>query len=223
MISALIPAAGLGLRLGLGPKLFLEAGGRPLIRRLLAQLQGQVDQIVIAVPPAHLAAATSLLKGVEDGELPLDIIAGGQTRQESVEQLVAAARHPWVLLHDAARPLVSARLIEQVIAAGRNRGAAAAILPCDVPLARLAAGHISEHLPAAAFGLFQSPQFFPRNLLQHVLAEASAAGLQRQSTLQLWLDAGHPVQAVAGEKTNFKLTDPADWQLLTALLPLLDP
>ena len=54
MISALIPAAGLGLRLGLGPKLFLEAGGRPLIRRLLAQLQGQVDQIVIAAPPARV-------------------------------------------------------------------------------------------------------------------------------------------------------------------------
>jgi 2-C-methyl-D-erythritol 4-phosphate cytidylyltransferase len=153
--------------------------------------------------------------------LAIRIIAGGPTRQDTVQRLAEAAACELVLLQDVARPFVSERLLHAVISAGQMHGAAAAMLPCEVPVARLEGEWVVGHNDAGAAALFQAPQVFEQAKLLGVLQAARANDLSRQSTAQLWLDAGHRLYAVAGEKTNIKLTTPDDWLMAQSLVNLL--
>jgi 2-C-methyl-D-erythritol 4-phosphate cytidylyltransferase len=204
--SALVPAAGMGTRLGLGPKALLSIAGKPLLRSLVDRLLRVADEVVLAVPAAHLAHFESAYPDCR-------CIAGGDSRQDSVQRLVLAATHDWVLLQDAARPFASERLLRAVAAAAAETGCAGAFLDPEVPVARIAGGMVAEAIARDHAGIFQAPQAFSRTLLLAVLDEADARGWREQSTLQLALRAGVAVRSVRGEKTNIKLTTPEDWAM----------
>ncbi|MDB5046008.1 MAG: 2-C-methyl-D-erythritol 4-phosphate cytidylyltransferase, partial [Deinococcus sp.] len=105
--AALIPAAGSGTRLGQGPKAVVEVGGLSLLARSVACLLPYVDEVLVALP-----AGLSLPDGLE-----VRAITGGNTRQASVLALLQATDADVVLIHDAARPFLPARVIRQVAAA----------------------------------------------------------------------------------------------------------
>lgn len=209
-VSVLIPAAGLGERLGLGPKALLPLHGRPVIEWLADKARAAGAEVLVACAP-DMAAPAGCLR-----------IEGGATRQESVQRLAEAAGRPWSLLWDAASPFASLALARAVLAAAAARGGAATCswrpeVPCyplqaDGRIARPCEGEVVWS---------QTPQAYATALLREVTARAAREGWAAQSTVQLLLRAGRPVAAVPGEKLNLKLTTPEDWLLAQALRALL--
>ena len=129
--AAIVPAAGRGERLGPGvPKALRLLGGVPLlVHAVRALVQSRlVDVVVVAAPPGDVAAVRGLL---DDHELPKDVevVAGGSTRQESVRLALVSLPEDVdvVLVHDAARPLVPAELVDAVAQA--VRAGADAVVP----------------------------------------------------------------------------------------------
>lgn len=213
-VSFLIPAAGTGQRLGMGPKGFLELQGRPLLCWLADKALRVAGEVLVAVPPAHVAEVAAMLPGCR-------VIAGGADRHESVAGLVAAARGDWLLLHDAARPFASVALFRAALNAARETGCSATLLDPEVPVARVRDGLLVEAHPPSTMGVSQTPQVFSREAMRRMQASASAHGWRPQSTMQLALLAGERVRAVRGEKTNIKITTPEDWAAVQHLDDLL--
>lgn len=209
-VSCLIPSAGNGERMGLGCKGFLPLAGKPLLRWLADKAVRVADEVVVAVPVERLDEAIALLPDCR-------VIAGGETRHDSVALLAQAAHGDWLLLQDAARPFSSVGLCSAVLAAARATGCAGAFLDPEVPVARLRDGRVEAVLLRDEAGIFQSPQAFSRVAMQQMLGYAQAHGIKPQSTLQLAIEAGIAVAAVAGEKHNIKLTTLPDWQLAKLL------
>ena len=204
-VSCLIPAAGAGLRLGEGTKGFLSLAGRPLLCWVTEKALQVADEVIVAVPADRVDEATPLLPRCR-------VVAGGGSRHDSVALLAELAVGDWLLLHDVARPFASVGLLQRVLEAARATGCAGAFVDPEVPVARLRDGFAVEALPRHEAGVFQAPQAFARQQLLAIVEQARTDGRQPQSTMQLALDAGLRVAAVAGEKTNIKITTPEDWR-----------
>jgi 2-C-methyl-D-erythritol 4-phosphate cytidylyltransferase len=209
-VSVLIPAAGSGQRLGLGPKAWLTLDGKPVIDWVCAKAAQLGDEILVACP-----AGTPAPQGCVR-------IEGGSTRQDSVRRLTRAATRPWVLLWDAARPFGSVQLAQAVLRKARDGGASGAFVLNEVPAGLVQDQRLVQALPAGSVAAFQTPQAFRRELLLEVMDHAAAQGWQAQSAVELVLRAGHDVGMVPGEKLNIKLTTTEDWQLAQHLRGLLD-
>jgi 2-C-methyl-D-erythritol 4-phosphate cytidylyltransferase len=214
MTVALIVAAGSGERLGAGhPKAFVQLAGRPLLQwsvDALARVAG-IEQIVVALPAGAQAPAGTV--GVE----------GGAARSESVRRaLEAAGAGDPVLVHDAARPLVTPQLAERVIAAlGADPGAAGAIAAAPVTdtIKRAdAAGAVRETLVRGELWSVQTPQVFRRD----ALADALAAGRDElaAATDDAWLveRRGGRVLLVEAPADNIKVTVGLDLRVAELLL-----
>jgi len=208
-VSVLIPAAGSGERLGLGPKAMLPLAGRPVIDWMVDKARQVGSEVLVACAPGMAAPAGSIA------------VAGGATRQDSVLALVARASRPWCLLWDAASPFASVALARRVLEAGAASGAATAYLPASVAWFDIDGGQVLRTHAAAGTGSSQTPQAYSTALLREVTMLAAGEGWQAQSTVQLVLQAGHAVAAVPGERLSIKLTTPEDWILAQALHDLL--
>jgi 2-C-methyl-D-erythritol 4-phosphate cytidylyltransferase len=213
-VSCLIAAGGMGARLGLGPKGFLELQGRPLLCWLADKALRFADEVVVAVPAGQRAVAAALLPQCV-------VIEGGETRHASVRRMAEAARGDWLVLHDAARPFASLALFRAALQAAADTGCAATLLDPEVPVVRVRDGMLVEAHPPADMGVSQTPQVYSRAAMQRMQAQAAAHGWAPQSTMQLALLAGERVRAVRGEKTNIKITTPEDWATVQHLEDLL--
>lgn len=213
-LSVVIPAAGVGSRLGLGPKAWLELDGLPLLVWVARKALALTEDVLIGVLPTDLARAQ---RTCHAHGLPVQLLVGGESRQETVLALVKACDGETVLIQDVARPFVTQELLRAVVDAANLHRAAAAFLPAEVPMGILDAGWVAGYKSAAEVMSFQAPQAFARDELLDVLEAAQQRRLERQSTAQLWLDAGLRICPVRGEKTNIKLTTPEDWVIAQAL------
>jgi 2-C-methyl-D-erythritol 4-phosphate cytidylyltransferase/2-C-methyl-D-erythritol 2,4-cyclodiphosphate synthase len=208
-VSAIIAAGGRGERFGAGrPKQLLTLGGVPILERSVNALLGhaRIQDLVVALPPELAAAPPDYLRGRDK---PVVVVEGGVRRQDSVA--LAFARVPVradiVVIHDAARPLVSASLIERTVSAAAEDGAAvAAMRATDTVKRGDAEGRVIETLPRQHVYLAQTPQAFRVDVLRDALALAVDA--TDEATLAE--RAGHRVRLVEGEATNVKITTPAD-------------
>ena len=226
MAVALIVAAGSGERLGAGrPKALVELAGRPLYEWSLDALRGTagVERIVIAMPE-HPDQGGARRFSVH-AQAPPEIVSvpGGATRSESVRRaLGAAGEGDPVVVHDAARPLVSAGLAEEVIAAlERDGGADAAIaaVPVTDTVKRVeAGGAVTETLDRGELWAVQTPQVFRRAALERAL-ECSPEQLAR-ATDDAWLieRAGGRVIVVGATPENLKVTTAFDLSVAELLL-----
>jgi 2-C-methyl-D-erythritol 4-phosphate cytidylyltransferase len=208
-LAVLIPFAGRGERLGLGPKAMLEVAGRPIVAWIADKAARVAADTVIAAPDELVAELRHLCPRAK-------VIAGGQTRQDTIELLVSATEAEFVLIQDGARPFVSVRLMRLVASVAMAEGAAGAFLSPEVPVARIADGWVVGDLEAKDVGLFQAPQAFSRRQLLDLHALAHRYGWRTQSTVQLALRAGVRVRAVGGEKTNIKITTADDLRWVQA-------
>lgn len=214
-VSFLIPAAGAGQRLGLGPKGFLELQGRPLLCWLADKALRVAGEVLVAVPAERVEATAALLPGCR-------VFAGGATRQDSIAVLAGHAAGDWLLVHDGARPFASVALFEAVIAAARRDGCAGAFLSPSVPVARLRGGRAVEAYAGHEVGIFQTPQVFARADMSRMLDhQRTVPGWFAQSAVQLALAVGIEVHAVPGEMHNFKITSADDWRMAQHLGHLL--
>ncbi len=205
-LSIVIPAAGVGERLGLGPKALLELNGEPLIVWITRKALKLAGEVIITAPPGLHQQFRQLCPGCI-------IIEGGDTRQSSVENLAKHASRPYVIIHDVARPFVSLQLFIDVYKKARETGCAGTFLTPDIPVAVIEQGLVTRGYRRNQVGIFQGPQAFRREILLDIVAQANQHNWDEQSTLQLALRADVPIAAVEGEKNNIKLTTPEDWQL----------
>lgn len=214
MTVALIVAAGSGERLGAGrPKALVELAGRPLLQWSIDALKNVVgiEQIVVALP-AGVAAPVGVT-GVE----------GGAVRSDSVRKALAAAGPgETVLVHDAARPLLTPELAGEVIAAlvgDPGADAAIAAVPVTDTIKRLGeGGAVTETLDRGRLWAVQTPQVFRRGVLERAL-QVTVAELAR-ATDDAWLieRAGGRVVVVHSSDENLKVTTPLDLQMAELLL-----
>jgi len=202
-VSVLLPAAGSGERIGRGPKAFLRVGGKTLLEWALEGF-AWADEVVVALPPGFRM----------DG---LKTVPGGQTRQQSVFNLVQAATGEVVLVHDVARPFVVRSAVERLLEAVRATGAASLVVPVPDTLVREEAGRYGEVIAREHHRLVQTPQGFRRELLWQAHQQARAAGIEFTDDAQLvrWL--GYPVTLVGGDRRMFKVTYPEDLILAEGL------
>jgi 2-C-methyl-D-erythritol 4-phosphate cytidylyltransferase/2-C-methyl-D-erythritol 2,4-cyclodiphosphate synthase len=224
-VSAIIAAGGRGERLG-GPvpKQLLRVGGRPILERSVAAFLAhpQVDEIIVALPRDMCEAPPFYLVGTAK---PLRIVQGGIRRQDSVLNAFHAASlsSDVIVIHDAARPFVTADLIRRTIAAAVESGAALAALHARDTVKQTTAGSGGEPvvggtLPRDSIALAQTPQAFRRDVLQAALA----VGGEATDEATLAERAGYPVRIVDGDASNIKITTPGDLALADAIASMSD-
>jgi 2-C-methyl-D-erythritol 4-phosphate cytidylyltransferase len=225
MTVALIVAAGSGQRLGAGrPKALVELAGRPLYEWSLSALKATdgLERIVLAVP-AGLEAGTHDFDLQVQGSPQLLVVAGGATRSESVRRaLEAAGAGDPVLVHDAARPLLTSAIAGRVIEAlleDRDASGAIAAVPVTDTIKRVGrARAVRETLDRSELWAVQTPQVFRRAALERAL-DVPAEELAR-ATDDAWLveRMGGKVIVVAASEENLKVTSPLDLRLAELLL-----
>jgi len=219
-VAAIVAAAGLRTRLGRGSKALVQLNGRTTLARaveLFLALE-EVTRVIVVAPPARLAAAEAEIAGLRPDK-PVEVCAGGESRQESVRAgLSLLGGADFVLVHDAARPLASAALCRRVLRAAIESGAAFPGLPPRDAVKRVDGNRLVESLDRDRIVLAQTPQAFAYGLLLKAHYEAHETGLVGDDDAQLVAAAGHPVTVVEGEPGNLKLTTVDDLEVLEALL-----
>jgi 2-C-methyl-D-erythritol 4-phosphate cytidylyltransferase len=221
---ALIVAAGRGERLGGdGPKALVPLAGRPLLQWSVDALRSvsSIERIVVALPPGVSAPAGTI--GVP----------GGAARSESVRlALAAAGPGDPVLVHDAARPLLTGELAERAIAAVLAKGVDAAIAAAPVTdtikrvaeskeeegRVRVRDAAVVETLDRSTLWAVQTPQVFRRAALERALDVPDE--VLAQATDDAWLveRAGGRVVVVEAPRENLKVTTPLDLALAELLI-----
>jgi 2-C-methyl-D-erythritol 4-phosphate cytidylyltransferase/2-C-methyl-D-erythritol 2,4-cyclodiphosphate synthase len=213
--AALIVAAGRGLRAGPGgPKQYRSLGGQPVIYRAMQAFCHHPE--VFAVQPVVHADDRAIFQDAVRGLRHEVCAAGGMTRQASVHAgLEALARHQpeVVLIHDAARPFVSAALISRAIEAAARTGAAIpAVAVTDTIKLINAEGHVEATPDRARLRIAQTPQAFAFTAILNAHRRAASEGrsdFTDDAALAEW--AGLTVATFAGDPGNMKLTTPEDF------------
>lgn len=210
-IYAIIPAAGSGVRFG-GKKQEALLKGISLLDRTVSVFQktGLFKKIIVVgpfLPPP--------LRGGGEGEGEIIVVAGGKTRAESVFngfQALKAGDDDIVLIHDAARPLVSPGLIKKVIGAAKEKGAVIPVLPLSDTVKKVKGDRIEATLDRSGLAGAQTPQGFLVKKLKKAYAKVALSEIVTDEARLLEL-AGEEVFTVEGEQNNIKITTPEDLRL----------
>jgi 2-C-methyl-D-erythritol 4-phosphate cytidylyltransferase len=219
-VWAILAAAGKGDRLGLDrPKAFAPLNDRPLIAEPLERLDGSdwIEGIVIAAPPEWEEPCILVAEEVAAGKVA-ETVTGGESRSESVR--IALAQVPEdatvVLVHDAARPLLTEAVIERVITAlGDGWDGAVPALPIADAVKRVDGEAVKETLDREGLVTVQTPQAF----VASVLREALSGDLSNAPDCASLVEArGGRVRIVQGDPRLLKVTDPADLELVASWL-----
>jgi 2-C-methyl-D-erythritol 4-phosphate cytidylyltransferase len=216
-----IVAAGAGVRAGTGePKQFRPILGVPMLLRAVRPFAAHPDvsQVVVALPAAFAERPPAWLAPLV-GER-LRIVPGGATRVESVQAGLAAlnASLAIVLVHDAARPFVTATTIDAVIVRARTGvGAVAAVPMGDTVKEVEGERRVARTVGRDRLWRAQTPQGFPRAILEAAYAARKDGAPLPTDDAELVERAGFPVEVVAGSPHNLKVTTEADWRLAEAL------
>lgn len=223
-MGVVIVAAGQGTRLGAGvPKQYLPLGGVPMLLRALRPFTShpEVAHTVVVLPAADAAHPPAWLAEVLGDTL--SVTAGGAERRDSVACGLAAlpAACAVVLVHDAARPFVDQAIISAVAAVARTGEGAVPAIPVGDTLKQVAAGEggrILRTVPRDGLFRAQTPQGFPRRVLQEAHARAPRGGGAATDDALLVEQAGVPVRVVPGSARNFKITTEDDLRIAERLL-----
>ena len=219
---ALLPCAGSGARAGTGlPKQYQPLAGRPLVRHTLAALTAvpRIARVLVVVAPGDAR--------LSDLGAPVEVRAcGGATRAESVFNglgwLLAAGAAPadWVLVHDAARCLVTPAQIEALIdACWRDPVGGLLALPLADTLKRAEGGRVAATLEREGSWLAQTPQMFRLGALHAALAAHAGSGFAGITDEASAIEAaGQRPLLVRGSAHNLKVTYPEDFALAEAIL-----
>ncbi len=194
------------------PKAFLDLGGQPLLLRsaLAFEAAPSVRDVVAVVPRDEIEAARGLLSPVTK---LLAVVPGGLRRQDSVLEglkQVPAGFDGVVLVHDAARPLVDAELVEKVAQAAAEAGAALPVLAVVDTVKRVRDGWVLETLDRSELGAAQTPQGFRFALLVSAYEAAFRDRVTVTDEAMAVERLGSPVRAVPGSSRNRKITTTED-------------
>ncbi len=221
--AIIVVAAGSGTRLDAGaPKAFVGIDTHSILRHALDGVFAAAPAQVIVVAPAGFEGdAEAELRAAAGDRIDLGrVVTGGDTRQESV---AAGLEALWgdvtrVLVHDAARALTPPAIIDAVAAGTDGESGVIPTLPVVDTLKRVDGDAVIAPVDRSELAAAQTPQGFPRALLEAAYDAATASGIEYTDDAALFAAAGHPVRRIAGSPRGFKITTPADLERARHLL-----
>jgi 2-C-methyl-D-erythritol 4-phosphate cytidylyltransferase len=216
-VLAIIPAAGLGVRMGgATPKQFLSLEGVPIFVHTLRKFAASeaVDDILLALRPDDMERADADVAREHFSE-SVKLVAGGATRQETVARALAEAPPGTeiVVVHDAVRPFIELEMIQRVVEAARKDGAAILGIPSVDTVKQVERQIILGTIPRERIVLAQTPQAFRYSLIREAFDRAIADGFSGTDESSLVERLGHNVTALMGSDRNIKITKPSDLPL----------
>ena len=218
----LIPAAGMGRRMGCDRnKLLLRLLNQPILAwtLLAAEAAEQINWIGIVGQPSDFPDFQTILAALNLNK-PVELIIGGQSRQESVynglQALPAAAQQ--VLIHDGARCLVTPQLLDHCATTLSNCQGLIAAIPVKDTIKVADQGIVQQTLARNQLWAAQTPQGFEVQLLKQCHERGQQLKWQVTDDAALFEQCQLPVQIVLGEETNLKITTPTDLAIAQIIL-----
>lgn len=222
-ITALITAAGKGLRMGRKTnKQFLHIGGQPVLAWTIRAFQRVewISEIVIVAPENRLDYVKEEIVQQYGFSRVKRIVPGGRERQDSVfaglQALQASAE--WVFIHDGVRPFIQPDLLEQVYYVARRSGAAVVGYPSRDTVKRAREGRILHTEDRREIWLVQTPQVFQFSLIYQAYLHAQKEKFYGTDDAALVERMGKEVSVVEGDYYNIKITTPEDLRIAEFLL-----
>ena len=222
-VAVIIPAGGTGKRFG-QPKQFVSLAGWPVLAHTLIRFEqtSAIDSIIVVAPYEQVDEVRESIVAPLGFIKPVQVVAGGETRQASVYQgfLALGDEVDLVVIHDGVRPLVKVTAIEEVVAAAREFGGAILALKVRDTLKRVSGGVVQNTLDRTEIWQAQTPQAFRRAWLAEALCTAKRDGFVGTDESVLMERMGRSVRVVAGDAENLKITMPEDLVLAETLIGL---
>ncbi|RMG44607.1 MAG: 2-C-methyl-D-erythritol 4-phosphate cytidylyltransferase [Acidobacteria bacterium] len=217
-LAAILLAGGAGRRLGAGcPKALVPLAGRPLVRWSAEALAGTpgLSRLIVVYPAGSPERVwRDALAGLA---VPCEWAEGGPRRRDSVAAGLRLAGDGTVLVHDAARPLVTVPLVERVARAAERAGAAVPAVPVPDALVRERDGRVEAEIERGRLRAVQTPQGFDAPLLRRC-HDAAPGDWDAPDDGAVVRRCGHEVALVPGDPENLKITWPADLARAEAIL-----
>jgi 2-C-methyl-D-erythritol 4-phosphate cytidylyltransferase len=216
-VLAIIPAAGMGVRMGGGtPKQFLSLEGVPIFVHTLRKFVSSdaVDEIFVGLRVEDMERACVEIDR-EHFSKSVRLVPGGATRQETVARCLeqAPAGTEVVAVHDAVRPFIELEMIRRVVEAARQDGAAILGIPSVDTVKQVERQIILGTIPRERIVLAQTPQAFRYSLLREAIDHALAEGFNGTDESSLLEHQGRKVTVLMGSDRNIKITKPSDLPL----------
>jgi 2-C-methyl-D-erythritol 4-phosphate cytidylyltransferase len=215
---AIIAAAGEGSRFG-GPKAFSPLGGAPMLAYSLSAIgdaKGIAGLVIVVAPTTLLEAANALAPP----SIPVEVVRGADTRQGSVR--AGLGRVPStverVVVHDAARPLVTPAMFEDVLAALDDAAGAIAAIRATDTLKESDGGRVVRTIARDSVWRAQTPQAFRADVLREAHDRAAAESFEATDDATLLERIGETVAIVPGDPRNLKVTTVEDLAVVEAIL-----
>lgn len=216
-VISIIPAAGMGVRMGGGtPKQFLSLEGVPIFVHTLRKFvcSGAIDEIFLGVRPEDMERAFREIDR-EHFAKTVRLVLGGATRQETVARCLTEAplTTEVVVVHDAVRPFIELEMISRVVETARKTGAAILGIPSIDTVKQVERQIILGTIPRERIVLAQTPQAFRYTLLRAAIDRALAEGFNGTDESSLVERQGQNVTVLMGSDRNIKITKPSDLPL----------
>ncbi len=224
-VSAIIPAAGLGIRMGSNiPKQFLLLDGKPILHHTLSVLDqcSVVDEIVLVVSEEEMGQAQQQIQ--DSHPKVTKVITGGKERQDSVGKGLQSldSETDIVVVHDGVRPFVSPDLIRETVEAARDFGAAITAIPVSDTIKKVNEGGLVERtVDRSGLWRVQTPQTFQVSLLKKAFEKAQADNFYGTDESSLIEYLGREVKVIPGSEFNIKITRSEDLVLGEKIVALV--
>ena len=213
-LAVVIPAGGVGTRFGGRlPKQFIKLGRAPILAETVGHFTRHpaVIAVVVAAPEIHVERTRRALARVTR-RAPVTVVQGGGMRQDSVWLALRAVpgHADIIIVHDAVRPLITRGLIDAVVGAVAESGAAICALPITETIKRVRQDVVETTLDRSELWAVQTPQAFRAALLREAHEKARRDGVVGTDDAMLVERLGHQVRVVRGLVENVKITTPED-------------
>ncbi len=213
-VLAIIPAAGVGIRMGGGiPKQFLCLEGTPIFVHTLRKFAASevIDHILLGLRAEDTERVRAALES-EGLAKPVRLVTGGPSRQQTVRRALDEAPEgtELVAVHDAVRPFVSLDLIRRVVETARQTSAAIPAVPSVDTVKQIERQIVLGTIPRERVVLAQTPQVFRYDVLREAFDRAQADGFHATDEASLVERLGVKVTVLMGSPCNIKITKPSD-------------
>ena len=222
-ISAIIPAAGLGTRMGGIKKPYMDIAGKPILAYTLVAFQRCpfIDNIFIVTAKGDESRCIQDVVKIYSIDKPFSIVTGGDTRQESVYNALKdlSSNTDIVVIHDAVRPLLTEEMIIQSIDNANLYGSAIVAVPVkDTIKESDDDGFVTKTLDRRKLWAIQTPQTFKYDLIMKAHLYARDNNIQATDDAFLVEQIGYKVKLIMGSYENIKITTPEDIIMAKAIL-----
>lgn len=223
---ALIPAAGMGKRMGASiNKQYLELAGMPIVARTISVFENApfIDGIFLVTPADEIPYCREHVVEAHDFRKVLEIVPGGKERQNSVMNGLRALQrqageHDVVLIHDGVRPLISRELLMETIEAACGSDGALVAVPAKDTIKRVQSGFVVDTPDRETLWQAQTPQGFRFGVIFAAHQAAEREGFMGTDDASLVERRGGTVRVIRGDYRNIKITTPEDIVLAETFL-----